>query len=292
MINVNSIAKGLERMRRGFRRMEKDGLAWVSAPLLTEAGALHGCTTRRGGASVAEGLASLNLGWHKERDSRENVEENYRRLSNAVGFSYESMVLTAYAHSAEICLVDGADRGKGFGNGQLPTCDGLLSADPALTMVTLHADCMPVFLYDTEAKAGGVLHAGWKGTMLRIGERAVGRLCSELRGRPERVLAAVGPAICKGHFEVDLPVAEDFRSAFGDLRGLDALPWLDYREDTGKYHIDLPMIMAVQLMMAGVPGENITLSELCTYSNGEDYYSYRRDGGNCGSMAGFMRLGA
>lgn len=292
MIGAADYGNAFGRMRQGFVRREKEGLVWLCAPSLVEAGVLHGFTTRWGGVSEVAGLDSLNLGWNRPDDPRENVMENYHRLSEAAGFSYDSMALVAYEHGGNVCVADGDDRGKGFGKGVFSPCDGLVSRDPNLTMVTLHADCLPVFLFEPAVNAGGMLHAGWKGTALRIGERAAGKIAGELGGRPERMLAAVGPCICPDHFEVDQPVVSHFWEAFGDIEVLADLPWQYFNQETGKYHIDLAYMMALQLLRAGLRPENITLAGACTYGNGEDFYSYRRDGRPCGAMAGFLRVNA
>lgn len=278
------------KVQRGFQRVEKNGLAWASAPMLTAAGVKHGCTTRRGGVSTTAGMDSLNLGWNRQQDSRENVTENYSRLGAAAGFAYDSMALVAYEHGGNVCLAKGEDKGKGFGKGTFPPCDGLITSDPSVTLITLHADCMPVFLYEPVIKGGAMLHAGWKGTVLRIGQRAVEQICAELSGKAPEVLAAVGPCICREHFEVDAPVVHQFRQAFSDVAELDTLPWVEHRSETDKFHIDLACIMALQLMLAGVRPENITIADECTYRQREDYYSYRRDGKPCGAMAGFLQI--
>jgi hypothetical protein len=46
-------------------------------------------------------------------------------------------------------------------------------------------------------------------------------------------------------------------------------------EIRGKYHIDLPMIAFEALRLAGV--DDVSDSGLCTFSDPEHFFSYRRD---------------
>lgn len=283
-MRANVLDTAFAQAERGFLRVEKNGLAMVYARRLKEAGALHGFTTRRGG--VSEGLcASLNLGWNRP-EPKENIAENFRRMSDAAGFPYESIALANYQHGDGVEAVTDMERGFGMypGGRKFAPCDALVSRDRAVTLLTLHADCMPVFLFDPAIRAGGMVHAGWKGTYARIGAKAVKKMVTDLGAVAGRMLAAVGPSISAEYFEVDAPVRDLFAREFADVNGI------EYRKQTGKYHVDLPKMMFAQLLEAGVLPENVILSGICTYAWCDDYFSFRRDGPGTGAMAGFIRV--
>ena len=281
----------LEQVQHGFVRVEKDGVAWYSAPSLLEAGVLHGLSARGGGVSAAPAsLATLNLGWNRPDDAQ-NVQQNYRRLAQAAGFAYHSMALVRYEHGNAVRYATADDQGRGFAAEAFDApCDGLIANSPALTMITLHADCLPVFLYAPSTHTGAMLHAGWKGVVLGIGTQALSRMTQQLDCRAGEMLAAIGPGISRRRFEVDLPVVARFEQAA--LRWPDAQKehWLDGPDERNKYFIDLPQLMAAQLTACGIPAGQITLADHCTYDNPQDFYSYRRDGKACGAMAGFLRV--
>jgi len=276
---------GYQRVRREAEITDCGGVRLCRVPALVAAGCDHGFTLRCGGVSEAP-FDSLNLG-HNRPDDPQKVAENYRRFAAAAGFPLETAAIVSYCHGNGVERLTAAERGYGFpGAPRFPDCDGFITDDPEVTAVTLHADCMAVFLYDPVKKAGGMLHAGWKGTSLRIGRLAAEKMIAELDCSPQNILAGIGPSICADCFEVDEPVMRIFADAFPDVEAI------TYRKATGKYHIDLWHIMCAQLMEAGIQPENITVTAQCTCC-GEGYFSFRRDGklyGSTGAMAGYLRV--
>lgn len=269
------------KMARGFARKESHGVIWEYSPIFERAGVHHGFSTRHGGVSASP-FDSLNLGWNRP-DNRESIRENYERLAREAGFEYGSMALVNYCHGDGVETAGVGDAGKGFGNGEFAPCDALVSLCKEVTLITLHADCMPVFLYDPNKRAVGMVHAGWKGASKRIGQKAAQKMIGELGCNREDILAAIGPSISQERFEVNQPVARIFEEEFP---GVDCTV---FNAKTQKHHIDLWLVMVAQLMDAGLLPENISLSGTCTY-NCADYFSYRRDSGATGAMAGFIVL--
>lgn len=283
-----------EKIVRGFECAENNSLSWVYAKSLKEAGALHGLSSRHGGVSTIPGLKSLNLGWNRPEE-RSNIKENYIRLADAVGFAYESMALVNYKHGDGIEIARSSDAGKGFSaeKGTFPECDALITRSKAITLITLHADCMPVFIFDPAKKISAMIHSGWKGTSMRIAAKAFRKMTDEFACRPDEILIGVGPSISQKHFEVDENVFLIFNEKFPNHQsvcGIDGASIVIFDEERKKYFIDLSAIMAMQLMEAGALAENMTFSESCTFEDAENFYSYRRDGKVCGAMAGFMRI--
>ncbi|MGI6151556.1 MAG: peptidoglycan editing factor PgeF [Christensenellales bacterium] len=262
------------------------GISFCRLPLLDEAGCDHGFTLRHGGVSPPP-MDSLNLG-HNRPDDPRNVSENYRRFANAAGFPLPSAAIVSYCHGDGIEVATRQERGWGFpGAPRFPDCDGFVTVDPQVTLITLHADCMPVFLFDPVKKAGGLVHAGWKGASLRVGQKAVLRMVAEFGCKPQDILAGIGPSICKNCFEVDGDVFAVFEKAFPKIA------CSVYDEKRQKHLIDLWKVMAAQLFEAGVAPEHIQIAGPCTCCE-EGYFSYRRDKklfGGTGAMAAYLRLG-
>ena len=271
------------RMRHGYAlSLAENGTASLHAPALDKLGGVkHGFSARCGGVSRAP-YDTLNLSWSR-MESYETAVENFRRYCGAFGFSYPSLAIINYEHGAKVLPLTREDCGRGFGREPLPFCDGLVTNDPEVTLVTSHADCGVFFLYDPEQRAVGIAHAGWKGTLLRIGAETVAQMQKNYRCKSESIFAAIGPCICRACFEVDLPLAERFADEFHD-------PQIYSPGKIGKAQLDLERAAAAQLLDAGVPAENITLMHACTYHNPELFISYRRDHGETGSMSGFIAL--
>ncbi len=67
----------------------------------------------------------------------------------------------------------------------------------------------------------------------------------------------------------------------------DRARWFVRRD--GRLFLDIWRANADQLERAGVPGNQIFVSRLCTACHPDWFHSYRRDGGGTGRLAGFIR---
>ncbi|MEG1560152.1 MAG: peptidoglycan editing factor PgeF [Clostridia bacterium] len=259
------------------RKVTKDGItSFYSSNIKI----LHGFTGRMGGVSSPP-YDELNFGFNRP-EKREIIEENYRHLSNAFGFPYESMVLVNYEHGENIERVSKSDCGAGFFK-TLPPCDGIITNDRDVTLITLHADCSAFFLFDSENNAIGLAHAGHRGVFLRIGQKMVARMESCFSSNPKNLRALLGPCISERKFEVDNDLGERFIKEF-------KAPSCCKPGKPGKSMLSLHIPMKLQLIEAGLLESNIDIADLCTFERDDLFYSYRRDKGKTGAMAAFMRL--
>src|SRR2546430_9151948 len=141
------------------------------------------CSTRRGG--VRDGsFESLNLG-RKTRDKPESVDENRRRLSEAVGVEPERLALNRQVHGTTVNRAEAGERGKDG--------DGLWTDEPGVPMLAFTADCLPIALARVNGIPGlALLHAGRLGLLDRIVPAGVAALRGALvavrgqRGGPRR----------------------------------------------------------------------------------------------------------
>jgi copper oxidase (laccase) domain-containing protein len=86
----------------------------------------------------------------------------------------------------------------------------------------------------------------------------------ECGSRPEGIFAAVGPCISSNSYETD----DDFRNNFED--GNDC-----FRIINERLHFDLPKYCKNRLKKTGISESNIDISGIDTYSDPENYFSYR-----------------
>ena len=172
----------------GFVQHEKDGLIYMTAPVIT---AKHAFSTRFGGVSEG-GLASLNLGFNRG-DERERVIENYRILGAALGIDVMRAAYTKQVHGTHVRLVTDADR---CGPTDPAPCDadGLVTNVKGLPIFCFTADCVPLLLHDPAGGTAGAVHCGWRSSVSDIPGVAVG-LMRSLGSRPGDIRAAIGPAI-------------------------------------------------------------------------------------------------
>lgn len=232
-------------------------LMLLRAPHLT---APHAFSTRAGGVSRGA-YAGLNL--DDRGDDPGTVAENRARLAGAVGFAPGQYARLDQVHGTEVLTVSGPGVWTG---------DALVTATPGVLLAIGTADCYPLLLQDAAAGVVGAAHAGWKGTLGRIGAGTVAAMVA-LGADPARIRAAVGPGICGERYAVGEEVAAKFREA-----GLGKFV-LQQGEAT---HLDLAGANRAVLEGAGVPAPAIWVSGRC--STEADFYSYRRDGAHTGRM--------
>ncbi len=265
-------------------------------------------TSKNGGCSEGS-FASLNMGF-ATGDRREAVEENRRRIFDFIGEPGYCEAVPYQVHRAEIACIrsDGGrliPEGGGdpdnilrqeAGEGEKRGCrlsfsdtDALVTDARNVILTSLHADCIPVWLYDPVRHAAGLAHAGWRGTRADIAALTAEKMCSEFGCRREDIQAFIGPGISRCCFETGPEVAEEFAEMIGQdlFYGNDGKFCID--DGNGKYHLDLKNINRYLLERAGIV--QIASTEYCTCCSRELFYSYRREKGVTGRMcAGIVLL--
>jgi len=244
-------------------------------------------TLRTGGVSLPP-FGTLNLGAHV-CDSPDAVAENRRRVRQRLGLPAEPGWLQQ-VHGIEVADLDADDRGEADAHAPsvaAPDATGALRAAPPIVAdaavsrrpgkvcVIQVADCIPVLFAALEGSAVGAAHAGWRGLVAGVLEATV----RALRVDPAALCAWLGPAIGKHHFEV----GEEVRAAFleqdeGAATAFEANP-------RGRWQCDLHALARRRL--AGLGVRHVSGGDLCTYSDAQRFYSYRRDG-RCGRMGAFV----
>lgn len=162
---------------------------------------------------------------------------------------------------------------------RLADTDGLLTDIQGVLLTTVHADCIPVYFYDPIRRAIGLVHAGWRGTALGIGAKAVRMMKEHFQSDPGQILAYIGPGISACCFETGSEVYEEFKAEWSFID--------EFARSYGeKYLIDLKGINKRQLCEAGLLEKNIQVSPHCTCCESKLFCSYRREGGT------YKRMGA
>ena len=266
-----------------------NGVGVLRLPALEDLGVNAAFTTRIGGVSRRE-FASLNLGFNRG-DAHRNVGENYRRFCAAAGFDPESLVTGAQDHHTEILRVDSRHRGMGvWRQKDWEGIDGLVTDDPAVTLVIYCADCVPLYFIDPVRRVIGLAHAGWRGTVAGMAAVMVRRLAEEFGSDPADLRVAIGPSISAASFEVDAPVAEEFLALPG-AEGFVTGPTPNLEGDE-KYHVDLWECNRQFLLSAGVLPEHVTVSGVDTVEHSDLLFSHRKTQGRRGSNCALLSLSA
>ncbi len=254
-------------------------LRYYQFELLQDAGLEHGIFTRQGGVSPAPWKA-LNLGG-SVGDAPERVAENKHMLFNAIGRHIGSAFEVWQVHGAEAIYA----RNPRLPDQPFQKADILLTDQPHVTLLMRFADCVPVLLYDPEHGAAGLVHAGWKGSVLKAAAQAVQKMSAWFGTRPREILAGIGPSIGAHHYTVGPEVADQVQAAFDGLA--DSL--LSSSNGAGV-QFDLWEANRLVLEQAGV--RNIEVAELCTACHPEDWFSHRGEHGQTGRFGAYVALKA
>lgn len=158
---------------------------------------------------------------------------------------------------------------------QLEGVDALMTDERGLCLCVTTADCIPVLLCDPSRKAIAAVHAGWRGTVQRITQKAVAAMQAAYGTRPQDLFAIIGPGISLANYEVGDEVSDAFAAAGFDMQAI--------ARKQDKWHIDLPACNQLQLVGCGVPTSHIHATSTCTFQD-NDYYSYRREGPHTGRI--------
>lgn len=261
-------------------------IEYLTFPFLSETGLVnHLFTTRIGGVSK-DIYTSMNLSYSRG-DDKGAVDENYKRIAAVFHSSPNQIVCSDQTHTTNVRLVTGNDCGKGVTKQKDYTdIDGLITDEPGIILATFYADCVPLFFIDTEHKAIGLSHSGWRGTISRMGACTLQAMKDAFGTKPEAVKAAIGPSICQDCYEVSEDVAVQFKELFANCSKEILMPG----KEKGKYQLNLWEANRRILIQEGILPENLSVTDICTCCNPHYLFSHRASNGKRGNLAAMMEL--
>ncbi len=258
-----------------MQRHTRDPLVYYTFDTLTKTHKLnHAISTRHGGMSRVP-FHSLNLS-HAVGDDPANVVTNLDRLCRLFDSRGSAAVTAAQVHTNRVAVARAQDRGE-----RLEGVDALITNVPGLPLLLRYADCVPVLLLDPDRSAVGVVHAGWRGTVMQIVSETVHAMTHAFGTRPRDLVACIGPSIGPCCYCVGESVVEQVHQAFPEPDGL-------LSERAGNVYFDLWQANARQLSALGV--EQIEIAKLCTADHTDDFYSARREANRTGRFGAMIVL--
>lgn len=238
--------------------------------LLKEAGIVHFCTLRGGNATPYSDINMCDY----TGDDLEHVVLSRRLYADCLGISPDRIWLPHQVHGTRVLSVDSAMEA-----GQ--EADAVITAERRLLVGVSTADCVPVILYDPKKQVIGAVHAGWRGTIGRIAEKAVAKMQDVYGCEPTDILAAIGPSISPEAFEVGDEVSDRFaEDGYADC----------VVSGFAKPHVNLWAVNVRQLLAAGLRRENVDCSPVCTYGNSDILFSARKLGIRSGRIISAIML--
>ena len=202
------------------------------------------------------GLSALGIkhGFTTRKSGNMKSPENRQAAAEKLGIGAPLRLNQVHG----ITIHDGKESNTGLDG------DGWILSQPGVTVGIYVADCVPLFLWSNDGKAAGVFHAGWRGTAKQMAKRAVAAFNDRLGIHASKLSAATGPHIGACCYKVGPEFKNDFPDTSFVRRGEDI--YLDLAAETRR-----------QLTESGVPAANIGEPAMCTASNPDELFSYRRD---------------
>jgi YfiH family protein len=245
----------------------------------------HGITGRVTGLNRYEG----NVAYSGQRD-RDDAWASRVAFCAEIGVDPESLVTVGQVHGKDVIAVTANDAGKGArpASAHLGIADALITDAAGVALMTLHADCLMILLVDPERPAVGVVHAGWRGTVIDIAGATIARMTQEYGTDPAHVHAFLGPAISGTSNEVGPEVTAAWREIAADLDR--ALVESAVTRPRVKEHFDVPRANELLLLRAGLQPEHIERVDTCTVIDGDRWFSHRGQGPTTGRHGAIISL--
>ena len=211
-------------------------------------------------------------------DNPENVIRNRKLLCDRLHIPQDRLIIPHQIHQTKVVKVDVSFLNSSSEAQQqaLDGVDALITDEQGCCICVSTADCIPVILYDPKHKASATVHAGWRGTLLKICVKALEKMHENYNTEYCDCHAVIGPGISLKNFEVGDEVYESFSS-----KGF-SMSQISNRYE--KWHIDLFECNRLQLLSFGVPESQIYVSGICTFDHYNDFFSTRRLGINSGRI--------
>ena len=241
----------------------------------------HFCTTRQGGVSVGN-YASMNMSPFSG-DNVEHQSENLNLLKKKLNST--DLIIPFQTHGTEIGIINEDFIQKNFAERAdlLNGVDALITKEPNVCIGVTTADCVPLIFYDPQLEVIAVAHAGWRGTCGRIAEKVVKRMQEEFGSHPQHINVVIGPSISGTVYNVGNELIDNFSSAGFPVAEI-------FNTNNELIYLDLWKANQWLLESTGVPAERIQISEICTYTQHEKFFSARRLGIKSGRMLSAIML--
>jgi YfiH family protein len=231
------------------------GYRWLTfPPLEKDNSVVHGFTIKNSSPST-----SRNLGLN--------------RLIRDITRLHRPVVSLRQVHGDECVVLTSKDRlRKGYKG------DAILTDRKDVLISIQVADCVPIFLLEEKRKVIGLIHAGWKGTLLGIAKRTIRTAEERLGCEPGNFTVCFGPSIRSCCYRV----SDDVGILFGHKKTLSSAK--------GGASLDLLEINRKQFLSCGVKNSKMFAIGDCTCCDEKLFHSYRREKESSGRMIGFLGL--
>lgn len=221
----------------------------------------HFMSTREGGFSQAP-FDSLNLGTNVNDDLK-TVEKNRQTVADAI--KAPVLLFPQQTHSSNVKIID---------SHQIPDLsdtDAIITNQKNIGIAVLSADCVPILLYDKQNQVIGAVHSGWRGSVKQIVSKTLQAMKKHFGSQAQHIIVGIGACISKEVYEIGSEVIKEVVGAYKTKK-----EFIYNETPDGKGFLDLKAMIMAQLHAEKVPTENIEVSNYCTYSQNDVFFSARK----------------
>jgi len=179
-------------------------------------------------------------------------------------FNFQNILMLNQVHGKEVVVID--NKNKIYSDQERPKADGIVSNLKEVVLGIVTADCSPILFFDDEEKIIGACHAGWRGAKLGVIEQTIKEM--RLLGA-KNISAKIGPMIQQQSYEISLEFYDDF---------------IEENIDNKKYFMTIGNSSKMLFNLCKYVEDKLARNEILsiensaidTYSNEQNYFSYRR----------------
>tara|TARA_B100000073_G_C23717159_1_gene566384 strand:+ start:1277 stop:2050 length:774 start_codon:yes stop_codon:yes gene_type:complete len=159
--------------------------------------------------------------------------------------------------------------------------DGILSDKLNQNLWVYSADCMPILFADKSSRRVGIIHCGRVGLEKKIIPNFL-KTITKLGSRREDLLVAIGPSISGEKYSLDKETFKNFLQEYHSQDLRDFIPENKINTIKNNYDkefnpLDIQGYAFDQLIKEKILESNIDISNICTYENHLEFYSWRRN---------------
>lgn len=197
-------------------------------------------------------------------DAGTGVKERRHELADLLSLDANRFVFVHQHHSDQIQKVTLSDLGKGTDSFESGVdVDALYTYEKNVPLCIFHADCVPIFFIDETTNLVGIIHAGFKGTLIHVAYKSIKNVIENEKINPNNLKFYIGPYRLPSSFEID----QETKQKIIDSGLEEAIK--DNRFDNGFANV-------LDLRKLGIKDSQISFSNLDTFSDDRFYSAYQK----------------
>ena len=197
-------------------------------------------------------------------DEGRNVKEHRLLLADLIKTDLDRFVFVHQHHSDKIQKVTLSDLGKGkdsFIDGV--DVDALYTYEKDIPLCIFHADCVPIFFVDESKDLVGIIHAGYKGTLIHVAYKAIKKVIEDESVDPNNLKFYIGPYRMPQSFIIDETSKKEIIEA-------------GFENAINGDQFDNGLANVLDLKRLGIKNEQIVFANFDTFTDDRLYSAYQK----------------